>query len=202
MGFHLSAHPLDSYGASLRRLEVIRFADLARQVNGEIKRVKLAGSITGRQERTSARGNKFAFVQLSDPSGSFEVTAFSEVLSAHRDLLEVGQKVLLSVDARMEEGQARLTVQHVQSLDAAAAQAAAGLEIVLGSAVEADAAVLAALREQLAEARGGKGKVTVHLPLSGQRREVIIDLPGGFSITPIVRDNIAGVRGVAQLRDI
>ena len=202
LGFHLSAHPLDSYGASLRRLEVIRFADLARQVNGEIKRVKLAGSITGRQERTSARGNKFAFVQLSDPSGSFEVTAFSEVLSAHRDLLEVGQKVLLSVDARMEEGQARLTVQHVQSLDAAAAQAAAGLEIVLGSAVEADAAVLAALREQLAEARGGKGKVTVHLPLSGQRREVIIDLPGGFSITPIVRDNIAGVRGVAQLRDI
>jgi len=30
---------------------------------------KLAGTVLSRQERRSAKGNRFAFVQLSDPSG-------------------------------------------------------------------------------------------------------------------------------------
>jgi DNA polymerase-3 subunit alpha len=202
LGFYLSAHPLDSYAASLRRLDVVRYADLTRQLNGEVKRVRLAGSVEGRQERTSARGNKFAFVQLSDPSGAFEVTAFSEVLSASRELLEPGSKVLLSIDARIDEGQVRLTIQGVQSLDQAAAQAAAGLEIALAPTVGVDAEPIAEIKKALGPARGGKGRVSVSLALPGQRRDVTIELSGGYAITPMIRDGIAGLRGVAQVRDI
>ena len=41
---------------------------------------KLAGVVAGRQERKSAKGNRFAFAQLSDVSGAYEVTLFSDVL--------------------------------------------------------------------------------------------------------------------------
>ena len=58
---------------------------------------KLAGSVAARQERKSAKGNRFAFVSLSDPTGLYEVTVFSDVLEACRDHLEPGKNVVLTV---------------------------------------------------------------------------------------------------------
>ena len=49
-----------------------------------------------------ARGNRFAFVQLSDPTGLYEVTCFSEVLEASRDFLDAGSNVVLTVKAELE----------------------------------------------------------------------------------------------------
>ena len=40
------------------------------------------------QERVSGKGNRFAFVQLTDKAGLFEVTLFSETLQQHRDVLK------------------------------------------------------------------------------------------------------------------
>ena len=73
IGFYLSAHPLDSYGATLKRLDVVRFADLpCHGCRGRPSvRAKLAGIVIGKQERTSARGSRFAFVQMSDASGMY-----------------------------------------------------------------------------------------------------------------------------------
>ncbi|MGH6994565.1 MAG: DNA polymerase III subunit alpha, partial [Stellaceae bacterium] len=98
IGFYLSSHPLSPYGKSLARLGVLRFADLARRPAGAETRVKLAGVIIGSKERTSARGNRFAFLQVSDMSGIYEVMAFSEVLRDSRPLLESGQPLLVTAD--------------------------------------------------------------------------------------------------------
>ena len=65
--------------------------------------MKIAGVVAGRQERRSARGNRFAFVQLSDTTGSYEVTMFSDTLEAAREHLEPGSMVVMGVEATMEE---------------------------------------------------------------------------------------------------
>ena len=70
-------------------------------------RFKLAGVVVSKQERTSKNGNKFAFVQLSDGGGAFEITVFSELLAAQRDLLEAGQAVLIEVDAQAGQRRCR-----------------------------------------------------------------------------------------------
>ena len=202
IGFYLSAHPLDSYGVTLDRLGVTRFTDLENRLNGETKRVNLAGSVEGRQERTSARGKKFAFVQLSDATGAFEVTVFSEVLDAHRDTLEPGQKVLLAVDAKLDEGQVRLTTQGIQSLDDAAALSDVGLNIFLKPDAAKNPGVVDDIRRHLAPASKGRGRVCLHMHLEDQLREVDIDLPGGFKITPEIRAELAHVTGVARLQEI
>src|SRR5207302_5667526 len=70
IGFYLSAHPLDPYGKSLERAGILRWVDLpaalaAPGAMGGSTRFRLAGIVIGKKERTSARGNRFAFVQLS-----------------------------------------------------------------------------------------------------------------------------------------
>ena len=201
IGFYLSAHPLDCYGQSLERLGVVPSADILARLNGDTKRFKVAGTVLGRRERTSARGKRFAFVELSDPSGIFEATVFSEQLSAARDSLEPGRSVLLSIDARMDDGQPRLTVQSVQDLDEAAARAAAGLEIFISDLDERGEAAIRRLRGILGKARNGRGRVSLHVGLESQRRDVEIEI-GNFAVSPAVRAEIAELPGIARLNDI
>ena len=61
-------------------------------------------TVIDRMERTSAKGNRFAFLQCSDQSGAFECVMFSELLSSKRNLLEAGQAILISVDGRLDGG--------------------------------------------------------------------------------------------------
>lgn len=74
VGFYLLAHPLDSYAGKLKRLKVTRWADLL--ASGRSSNVLLAGTVIGRKERTSAKGSKYAFVQLSDTSGVLQSRVF------------------------------------------------------------------------------------------------------------------------------
>src|SRR5256885_13661497 len=130
IGFYLSSHPLDPYAKSLDRAGILHWVDLpAALAANSSSRFRLAGIVIGKKERTSARGNRFAFVQLSDTSGAFEVTLFSEVLGQARVLLEGGQPLIVTVDVRREEENLRLTVQKIEPLDTVVAHAAAGLRI-------------------------------------------------------------------------
>src|SRR5690606_17322135 len=96
----LSSHPLESYGALLQRRRVVTVADLPRAVAQRTSgRITLAGIVVGKQERTSKQGKRFAFIQLSDQTGTYEVTAFQEVLQAARDLLEGGRPLIVEVSA-------------------------------------------------------------------------------------------------------
>jgi len=197
IGFYLSSHPLDAYGKSLERVGVVRYADLpARLAGGGATRFKLAGIVVGRKERTSARGNRFAFVQMSDASGVFEVTLFSEVLGQSRQLLEAGQPLLVTVDVRSEEETLRLTGQRIEALDGVVAHAVAGLKVFLG---ERDA--LAPLRGLMQRETGGRGRVTVVVPVA-PTREVEIALPGGFKVSPRVRAAVKSLPGVLDVHDI
>ena len=79
VGFYMSAHPLDGYRSALQRLGIVPAVHIRTELGGrDTARIVLAGVVTGRQERTTDRG-RFAFVQLSDASGAFEVTVWSEL---------------------------------------------------------------------------------------------------------------------------
>ncbi len=196
IGFYLSSHPLDPYGKSLERAGILRYADLpAGLAAGPTGRFKLAGIVIGRKERTSGRGKRFSFVQMSDPSGTFEVTLFSEILSQSRALLDSGQPLVVTVDVRSEEDSLRLTAQKIEPLDAVAAHAAAGLRVFVG-----EARALSTLKSVVARESGGRGRVTVVLDLPA--REIEIALPGGFRVDPRTRAAIKSLPGIIDVHDI
>jgi DNA polymerase-3 subunit alpha len=196
LGFYLSSHPLDAYGKSLARVGVVRFAELPeRLAAGGSTRFKLAGIVISKKERSSSEGRRFAFVQMSDATGTFEVTLFSEVLAQARELLDSGKPLLVTVDIRADDDALRLTAQRIELLEKIVANAAAGLKVVLG-----EAGALAAFKSLLQGEAGGRGHVNVVVPLP--TREVEIALPGGFRIGPQVLSAVQRLPGVLSVQEI
>jgi DNA polymerase-3 subunit alpha len=200
LGFYLSAHPLDAYARAINRLGIVRSADLAAKVRGGgAQMVQLAGIVSGRQERTSARGSRFAFVQLSDQSGSFEVTVFAEVLATARPLLDSGEPVIVQAKAEAEaDGEGvRLTVTSIGSLETAAKGTGAGLKIFLENSQSLPG---------LTDVFGGRGSPPGAGPIvfviDVDQREVEIRLDRKVPVSPALRQRVKAMPGVVNVVEI
>ena len=178
IGFHLTSHPLDAYGAALRRLGVVASNQLEARAQSGPARVKLAGSVIGSKERITRTGSRMAWVRLSDAGGSYEITCFSEVLARSRELLTAGTSLLVTADIRLEGEALRITAQDVAPLDAAASQAGAGMRIWLQK-TEA----VGHIRTLLEREGRGRGRVVL-VPRIDAEQDVEIILPGGFNVSP------------------
>jgi len=133
-------------------------------------------------------------VALSDDTGSFEVTMWSETLSASRDLLESGAPVLLTLDAQLEEEKVRLVVSRAEDLEKALAAKVRNLKIRVGPDVH-----IGEVRELLEEDGRGKGRVRVLARSNGHMVEVA--LPGGYAIQPKTLAGLKNVPGVVEIRE-
>jgi DNA polymerase-3 subunit alpha len=194
IGFYLSAHPLDAYGGRLTRLRITSSAELTARSGTESGRKRLAGIVIGKQERTSRQGNRFAFVQLSDTSGMFEVLVFSELLAAARDLLDSGQPLLVTVslDSRDDGEAPRLTAQEITPLDQVVAEVDTDLRLFVNDPAPLDSLKAVLGREAVA---GGRGRVALVLGVE-RGREVEMELPGGYRLSAQVCQAIKAIPGV------
>ena len=203
VGFYLSGHPLDDYAAALRRERVLTHADLVRKAAGApVTIAQVAGTIAALDQRKSARGTRFAFVRLSDPTGLYEVRMFSDVLDTARDHLEPGMSVVLTVEATLEGDELKLLAKAAQPIDVAVAGAAsAGLRVFLDSAAAAPslATRLAAIaRDSTARRRGPVNLILMHPDLPG---EVEVALPDPYPMSPQVMGALKTVPGVVHVEE-
>jgi len=201
IGFYLSGHPLDDYMPALRRQGVLTLAEVtARAMRGPCV-VKIAGAVAARQERKSARGNRFAFVQLSDPTGLYEATVFSETLEAAREHLEPGLRVVLTAEATAEGETLKLLVRGAQPIDRVAATApAAALRVHVGVA---DAVGSVALLLDRVRREGGGQRAPVTLCVAAETgEEVDIVLPEPYPAGPQLRSALRAIPGVLAVEEI
>ena len=200
VGFYLSGHPLDDYMPALARTGVMTLTQLAARAEAGPVAARLAGSVASRQERKSARGNRFAFVQLSDPTGLYEVTVFSDTLEAGRALLEPGQNVVLTVEANLEGDQLKLLARGVAPVEAVAATGApTGLRVRIGAPQAAGliAQVLAA-----AEAGGRPGQIVLSVPDPATGSEIDLALPRRYPLGPALRLQLRAAEGVLAVEEV
>ncbi len=123
IGFFLSGHPLDDYRSVLEREGVLTYAELARKARETGSAIaRVAGSVAQRQERKSARGNRFAYIAFSDSTGSFEAIVFSELLDQAREHLETGCNVIVTFEATAETEDVKLRIVAVAPIDRALAR--------------------------------------------------------------------------------
>jgi DNA polymerase-3 subunit alpha len=159
-------------------------------------RVKLAGTVAGKKERITRTGSRMLWVTLSDIAGSFEVTLFSEVLNRVREFLSEGTALLVTADIKMEGESLRITATDVVLLDDAASKAGAGLKIWLDR-TEA----LPHIRALLDREGKGRGRVIL-VPKTGLQRDLDIQLPGGFNVSPKLAQAMKMVPGVELVEDV
>ena len=197
VGFYLSAHPLDTKVAQLEKMKIVPFSRLADELDRKpTNRVQMAGILIKKVEKVSAKsGNKFAFLQMSDATGVYEVMIFSETLSRSRSFLEPGTALLLTVDADTKDEQIRLLGQIINPLDETLAEKLSEL------AVHIDAAAPAAKIKELISVEGqGNVKVTVYAYMDGG--EVAeLKVKGRWSMSPAAINAIRATPGVIRIAE-
>ncbi len=191
LGFFMSAHPLDVYGDSLARLGIVKSADLPNQLDGSS--IKLAGVIIVKQERTSKTGQKFAFIQLSDSTGIYEIAVFSEVFSRSRDILNPGTAIHVSGIIRFDGDDFRITAQGIEPLEKMTQGTSQAITIHVDSRVKIP--VLAASLKKIPE---GPTKLLVNFV---QDAQISVKLAGfsGVSMTAEARSKLLGIEGVRKI---
>jgi DNA polymerase-3 subunit alpha len=196
IGFHLTAHPLDGFATLLRRLGAVPTNALQARAEAGAARVKIAGCVAGVKERNTKANTRMAWVTLSDAAGSCEVTFFSDVLTPQtRAFLVAGAAILVSASVRLEGESLRITAQEITSLEKAAVEACAGLRIWL-KRTEAVPHIRALLN------REGRGSGRISLLPMLDAQEVEIALPGGFAVTPKLRQALKMVPGVERVDEV
>ena len=113
IGFYLTAHPLEDYPSqSFVLSECINEDRVAEQGT-----FPMMGMVLEMNEKISKTGKKYAFLHLSDPTGSYEVTLFSEVLAQHRSMLVPGAAIALKISGRVVAETIRLSAVEVCAID-------------------------------------------------------------------------------------
>lgn len=183
VGFYLTSHPLNAYGSALEEIGVLPVADMLASVTEErdAQTYRLAGIVITKQERAAKSGQRYAFVQLSDPTGVFEVTVFSELLSQHRELLEPGTALLITVSAQQTEENLRLTCQGIETLE----KATDGGSMTLTLQSEEQVKNFIRLMEK---AQPGKTKIVLKVKTSDAL--ATLALPFSYGLTPDLRASL------------
>ncbi|MEO3415494.1 DNA polymerase III subunit alpha [Roseovarius sp. CAU 1744] len=203
VGFYLSGHPLDDYMTVLRRKDVKTLDEVTLRAERGAAVLKMAGVVAGRQERKSARGNRFAFVQLSDTTGGYEVTMFSETLEKSREFLDTGSQVVITVEATMESEQLKLLARSVQPIDGVVADAGAvGLRIFVDTP-EVVSSVANVLQNATGSVRNaGRGPVVFCLLDNSLPGEVEVSAGQDYPVNPQIKGAIKSLGGVVTVEEI
>ncbi len=202
VGFYLSGHPLDDYMVPLKRKNVMTLTEVERKAERGACVVKMCGSVSSKQERKSARGNRYAFVSLSDPTGLYEVTVFSDTLEAAGDLLNAGNNVVLSIEATMESDQLKLLARGVQAVDGVAAEAGSmGLRVFIDRA-EAVKSVSSVLERAAKDGTSRSGGPVVFCLIDASLPgEVELSLPKDYPVNPQIKGAIKSLGGVITVEE-
>ncbi|MDI9349927.1 MAG: DNA polymerase III subunit alpha [Candidatus Symbiobacter sp.] len=188
LGFYLTAHPLAD---DRPRIAAIRRIATSKSLNNpqilSQKEIQIAALVLECRERTAKSGNKFAFVQLSDEFGGFEIMVFQSGLEEFRNILQPGHKLLLTLkskednrsnnfnnrgndntksgnsdNASRDSGQ-RLLLEKAELLDKYLEKQISNLHLSTWSVDTAQK-----LQQLLAKSEHGKVKLTIHLRFDHQ----------------------------------
>ena len=199
IGFYLSAHPLDTYRSGMEKLGVKSYSEVVRGLQvGDKVYVKLAGCKTSFKKRISQKGNPFAFLGLSDGSGSFEGVIFSEPLKEYENVInsDIPLLVRAEIEKQSAEETPRVNIKGVETLDKAVADIANGIIIYID-----DEAAIKPLAQILKQDVKGPNKV--YIKPDNENWDVRIELAGGFAFADGgMLTKIKSVKGVSTVKEI
>jgi len=187
LGFYVSGHPLDRYGAGLGRFDVEPVAAL--RTMDPWSRVRVAGTVEGYRERIFRSGGKVAFFELEDLTGPISVKVREKQLDHAGVLLSTGEPVLVTgkLQFPMDDGdgdagakEPTLLLDEVALLSEAIRAETRSIAIRLTSK-QAERGRLARLNELLHASPGG---CPVQLIIETEVGEALLAMPKDVRVEP------------------
>lgn len=199
IGFYLSAHPLDVYHDSMKKLGVKTCFEVMSNIKvGDSIKANIAGCVETFQKRISKNGNKYAFLSLSDTTDNFEGMLFSEGLAKYEDVINSGCPLLVKVtiNKQNEEENPRIMINSVKTIDEAIAEQAKGLIISVSNI-----SAIKELKKILYTDMRGTNKVYIEPELEDW--EVRIEIEGGFAFADnMMLSKLKSIPGVSSVKEI
>lgn len=199
VGFYLSAHPLDSYRDGMEKLGVKNCSEVFRNIQlGDMIRAKLAGCVNSFKKKISQKGNRFAFLELSDASGAFEGILFSETLQRSEEMINSGLPLLASVtiEKQTEDSNPRVMISNIETLDKAIADVASAIVISINNK-----AAVHPVKEVLS--RDKKGPNKIYIKPDNDEWDITIELPGGYAFTSgNIISQLKSIPGVSAVKEM
>lgn len=172
LGFYVSGHPLDRFSDIIKRFATCDSAGLLERADKES--VHLCGVVAGIKELMTKKGDRMAFVNLEDLSGSVECVVFPEVYAASMELLKGEEPLFLSGELDVGEEACKLLVNQVELLRDVTKKQTRRINIRL-TTPGLEEIQLRELKSIVQRYRGGCD-VTLHLVIP-DRSETVIRLP-------------------------
>ncbi len=209
IGFYLSGHPLDDYAVALKRKNMLTLAELqekAERDGGAVSRVGVI--VSGLQERKSGRGTRFFRMNISDPTGQVSGMAlFPEDFETVRKVFEKTTQVVMTLEARFNEGQFDPIARSVAPIDGiVAAGASAGLNVMIDTPEAASTiqSVLSRYKDDGAIKTKGPVRITaLSVPLPNDAsQDVPIDIGEDWPVSPQIKGALKSLPGVVTVEDL
>lgn len=201
-GFYFSAHPLDAYTHVLRAHNVITYAEAINSeppATGNRMPVTLAGMIESARwrqppPRDGKQGNRYLMVDISDQSGQYMSMCFDEEAQGGIErAASAGDLVLIAGELMWRDGDEapRVTIRGVTPLEALAERTQAEVTVFVRS--REPFTQMAGLLERC---KGGRGRVKLHLLLTGGARTAEVLLPERYRVDPNLCAALRSLPGV------
>ncbi|MBQ5947646.1 DNA polymerase III subunit alpha [Massilia sp. ST3] len=175
LGYYLSGHMFDSYAAEVRRFAKTKLKDLEPSRDPRM----LCGVITGVRTQMTQRG-KILIVALDDKTGVVEVTIYSELFEANKNIFKEDEFLLVvgKVSEDRFNGGLRITAEKVFDIAASRIQYGHKLEMDLATTTSP-----AKIAEVLQPYRAQDG-LPVSLRINPQGIECVMQLGDDWRVAP------------------
>ncbi len=187
LGFYVSGHPLDRYGAELKRFQVTPTRDL--YALDDWAKVRTAGTVENYRERVfKGGGGKVAFFLLEDLSGGIEVKVRDNQIDRFGDLLAKGDPVLVSGKLQFPMAEEGTEADRVPMLllDEASPLADAIRAETRGVSIRlrADGLDRAQLERLMAVLRASPGACPVQVVIRTDDGDAVLSVPRDLKVEP------------------
>ena len=204
IGFYLSGHPLDDYAGPLKKAGCTTLAELQEKAERDGAAVGRVGVIvSGLQDRKSGRGTRYFRLTISDPTMQVPgIALFPEDFESVRTVLEASDKVIVTLEARFNEGQFDPVARGAAPMDGVTMSGGTlDLRIFLEQVPAVDH--VQSLLERVRQDTQARSKASITLCLmTPEGGEIDLDLGEPFPVTPQIRSALKSLPGVVAVEDI
>ena len=192
LGFYLSQHPLKDFDIFLKKNNFMKYKEIEKFMintnNEEKKFFKITALPIDMKERTSKKGNKYAYVQFSDTTANFEAIIFSDLLKTSAELIQNHELLLLTLEAVKKDNNTSLRVQEIITLRKFINESNKKIKIVINEEIN-----ITKLKDYLNKYKDSYGS-EICLSVDIDNKLVNISIPGKFDFFNIINNKTEDIK--------
>ena len=192
LGLYLSQHPLKDFDIFLKKNNFLTYEEIEKSMinvkNEEKKFFKIAALPIDIKERTSKKGNKYAYAQFSDTTSNFEAIIFSDVLNSSNELIKKHDLLLLTLEVIKNDNNISLRVQEVLSLRKFINESNKKIKVLADEKININD-----LKEHLNKYKNDSGS-EFNLLIDINQKLVNISIPGKYDFFKIINNKLEDIK--------